>query len=88
MKNVELRNALSKAEMAYNKAEMAIQYFAGMLVFAGFNSIEPIVGYISDGILITYENEELYAEQAIELMEEKGCITPDDFTDTMRFKKR
>ena len=81
-----MRKALDEAIKKLNEAEAAIQVFASHIVFKGYNwEKEPKIGFVSEGsIAITRQDEdgfflELSPEEAILLMEKKGCITPEDF---------
>ncbi len=79
-----MRKALDKAIRKLNEAEAAVQEFASYIVFEGYE-YEPKVGFVSEGcVAVTRDGEdgellEISAEEAIILMERKGCITPDDF---------
>ena len=82
----KMRKALDKAIRKLNEAESAVQVFASYIVFKGYDwEKEPRVGFVSEScVAITREDDdgqllELSAEEAIILMEQKGCITPDDF---------
>lgn len=85
MKLKDMRKAYDKAIKKMLEAESVLQYFSSFIKFEGFGEFEPKVGFISEGcILISMDGEdgellELSAEDAINLMETKGCITPDDF---------
>ena len=86
MKESEMRKAFDKAIRKLNEADCAVQEFASYLVFKGYPlDREPQVSAVNETcIIITREKEdydmiEMSAEEAIVLMETKGCITPDDF---------
>lgn len=86
MKKSEMRKAFDKAIRKLNEADCAVQEFASHIVFKGYQwEREPQVSAVDETcIIITKEDEngemcEMSAEEAIVLMEKKGCITPDDF---------
>lgn len=88
-KQTNFHKALQKAINASIKADIELQTFASLLKFEGFDLQEPKIAFVNeDSILITYEDEEMYAEEAIRLMEQNGVITLEDFTNPIRFKKR
>lgn len=84
----KLREANIKAWNAMIKADSLLGSFAGMLIFDGFGWQEPDVAFVADGILLTFNEHEMYAEDAIELMEKNGVITIVDFTNSSRFRKK
>ena len=86
MKNKAMRKSFDKAIRKLNEADCAVQEFASHIVFKGYPlDREPQVSAVDETcIIITREKEdyemiEMSAEEAIVLMETKGCITPDDF---------
>ena len=86
MKKSEMRKAFDKAIRKLNEADCAVQEFASYLVFKGYPlDREPQVSAVDETcIIITKEEgfggiDEMSAEEAMVLMETKGCITPDDF---------
>lgn len=80
MKDKEMRKAYDKAIRQWVKADSALQVFASHIIFKGFDDFLPTIGYVSEGcISVAYDYSEIDAEVAIEIMETKGCITPDDF---------
>lgn len=86
MKKSEMRKAFDKAIRKLNEADCAVQEFASYLVFKGYPlDREPQVSAVDETcIIITKEDrfgemDEMSAEEAMVLMETKGCITPDDF---------
>lgn len=86
MKKSEMRKAFDKAIRKLNEADCAVQEFALYLVFKGYPlDREPQVSAVDETcIIITKEEgfggmDEMSAEEAMVLMETKGCITPDDF---------
>lgn len=80
-----MRKAYKKAIKKMLEADSALQDFSSFIRFEGFGEFEPKIGFVSEGcILISMDGEdgellELSAEEAINLIETKGCITPDDF---------
>lgn len=84
----KLRDANIKAWKAMIKADSLLGSFAGMLIFDGFGWQEPDVAFVADGILLTFNEYEMYAEDAIELMEKNEVITIEDFTNSSRFRKK
>ncbi len=80
MTGKEARKALDNAIKQWVKADVALQYFSSYFVFDGFGEFEPKIAFVGeDSILLSYEDGELYAEEAIKIMEANGCITPNDF---------
>lgn len=82
-----MRKAFDKAIRKLNEADCAVQEFASYLVFKGYHyEREPQVSAVDETCIIITREEcgygemrEMSAEEAIVLMETKGCITPDDF---------
>lgn len=84
MKDKKMRKAYDKAIKAIVVADSALQEFGKFIVFKGFGEIEPSIGFVNEYcIAISYsdvdEIHEIDAEEAMNIMEAKGCITPDDF---------
>lgn len=86
MKKSEMRKAFDKAIRKLNEADCAVQVFASYLVFKDFPlDREPQVSSVDETCIIITKEEgfggmnEMSAEEAMILMETKGCITPDDF---------
>ncbi len=85
MKAKDMRKAYDKAIKKMVEADSALQDFGKFIIFEGFGEYEPKIGFVSEGcILISMDGEdgellEMSAEEAINLMETKGCITPYDF---------
>ena len=78
--NKKLRNAVEKAKMKLNEASCAVQEIETHLTFAQFNGDTPRVGACNgDEIILVYYGREMTVEDAIEIMEDYGYITPDDF---------
>ena len=80
-----MRKAYDKAIKKMLEADSALQDFSKFIQFKGFGEFEPKVGFVSEGsILISMDGEdgellEISAEEAINLMETKGFISPEDF---------
>lgn len=79
-----MRKALDKAIKQWQKADGALQIFGSYIRFDGFGEFEPKIAFVSENsIILSFDGDgellELSAEEAIVLMETKGCITPEDF---------
>ena len=84
MKNQEMRKAYDKAIKKIVEADSALQKFGKFIKFEGFGEFEPIIGFVNEYcIVISYSDldriHEMDGADAINIMEQKGCITPDDF---------
>lgn len=78
--NKKLRDAVKKAEKKLNEASCAVQSIEPHLTFARFNGVTPQVSACNgDEIILEYYGREIPIETVIEIMEERGYITPDDF---------
>ena len=78
--NKKLRYAIKKAEMKLNEASCAVQSIESHLIFARFNGVTPQVSACNgDEIILEYYGREIPIETVIDIMEERGYITPDDF---------
>ena len=78
--NVKLRKTVKKAESKLNEASCAVQCIEKYLTFARFDIVTPQVSACNGGeIILEYYGRELPIKTAIEIMEDSGYITPDDF---------
>lgn len=78
--NVKLRKAVKKAETKLNEASCAVQCIEKYLTFAQFDMVTPQVSACNgDEIILEYYGRELPIKTAIEIMEDSGYITPNDF---------
>lgn len=79
--NKKLRGCVAKASKKLNEADCALQAIESLLTFSGFKDCEPSVSACSgDEIILEYKGFEMSIEEAIERMEEYGCIRPSDFS--------
>ena len=75
-----LRKLVNVAEGKESELSIAIQNIERHLVFCGFRSETPHVSMCTGcEIILEYQGSELDIKNAIELMEERGYITKDDF---------
>lgn len=80
MKNNELRKAVKKALEYPNKADCAIQVVNRLLKHERFIYNEPNASLCSgDEFIVEYLGSEISIEQAIDIMEERGYLVPEDF---------
>lgn len=84
MKSQEMRKAYDKAIKKIVEADSALQEFGKFIKFEGFGEVKPSIGFVNEYfIAISYstldEIFEIDGADAISIMEQKGCITPDDF---------
>lgn len=80
MKNKELRKAVKKALEYQNKANCAVGVVNRLLKHEGFNYNEPIASICpGDEFIVEYIGKEIFIEQAIDIMEERGYLIPEDF---------
>lgn len=75
----ELRKAVQRAFDLDNKLSIAIQKIESLIVYKGFN-IEPQASMCHGGeLILEYLGREIFIEQAIQIMETRGYISPNDF---------
>lgn len=75
-----LRKLQKVAESKESELSIALQNIERHLVFHGFGSEVPNVSMCTGcEIILEYQGSELDIKNAIELMEERGYITKDDF---------
>jgi hypothetical protein len=75
-----LRKLVSVAESKQSELSFALQDIERHLVFRGFGSEVPNVSMCTGcEIILEYQGSELAIKKAIELMEEVGHISKDDF---------
>lgn len=80
MKNKELRKAVKRALEYQNKANCAIQEVYRLLKHEGFNYNEPTLNICpGNEFIVEYIGKEIFIEQAIDIMEERGYLIPEDF---------
>ena len=78
--NKKLRHAVKKAETKLNEASCAVQNIERYLTFCRFSGTEPqVTACNGDEIILEYYGREIPIDIAVEIMEEYGYITPDDF---------
>lgn len=78
---MNLRKVVKRAESEANKLSLYLQDIERHLVFIGFNEDElPQVTMCNGGeIIAVYKGSEIDAPTFIEIMEERGYITKEDF---------
>lgn len=79
-----MRKAYNKAIKKIVDANSALQNFATFITFKDFGEFEPSIGFVNEYcIVVSYSDvdqiHEISGEEAMRIMSEKGCITPDDF---------
>ncbi|PIK19778.1 hypothetical protein [Prevotella intermedia] len=75
-----LRKLVNVAEGKESELSIALQNIERHLVFCGFGGETPHVSMCAGcEIILEYQGSELDIEKVIELMEEVGYITKDDF---------
>lgn len=80
MKNNELRKAVKRAYKYQNQADCAIQEVNRLLKHEGFNYNEPNASICAGNeFIVEYIGKEIFIEQAIDIMEERGYLIPEDF---------
>ena len=81
MINKKLRTAIKTAEDKYCEADSAVQKVRNHLVFKGFDfDDEPNIAMCNGNeLILEYNGGELNANQIIDCMETKGCISKEDF---------
>lgn len=77
---MNIRNLVKIAEQKESELSIALQAIEKELVFSGFQDEEPNVSMCTGcEIILEYQGSELDIKKAIELMEEVGYITKNDF---------
>lgn len=78
---MNLRKVVKRVESEANKLSLYLQDIERHLVFIGFNEDElPQVTMCNGGeIIAVYKGSEIDAPTFIEIMEERGYITKEDF---------
>lgn len=80
MKNNELRKAVSMAYKYQNRADCAVQKVNRLLKHKGFNYNEPNASICAgDEFIVEYIGREIFIEQAIDIIEKRGYLIPEDF---------
>lgn len=79
--NKELRQAVKEAESKLKEADAAIKNIERYITFYRFSrQAEPrVIAYNGVDIVLEYRWREIPIERVIEIMEDAGYITPDDF---------
>lgn len=85
MKNISLRTAVKRAEADANRLSISLQEVRRCLVFRGFQDDDAPQVTICNGdeIIAVYNGSEIDAPTFIEIMEEVGYITKDNFISWM-----
>ena len=75
--NKALKNIYNKA----NELDMSLQELDSMFIYKGFyNEDVPSIQICNgDEVIVVFNGNEMFAEEAIELMLKNECITRDDF---------
>ena len=82
MKNKLLYKALAKAYKLLEEADSAVSKLNTFLCFEGFEENNVPLASSCNGsneIILEFNGSEIFIEDAISIMEEKGYISPDDF---------
>jgi hypothetical protein len=81
-KEVEkIRKAVSRVDNMMSKASLECHGLARLFKFEGFNvDDEPTTNMTGDGIILVWHGDEMFIDQAIEIMEDQGYISTDNFT--------
>ena len=80
MNNRSLRTAIKQAEADANRSSFSLQEVERLLVFRGFQEDTPQVTICGgDEIILVYRGSEIDPPTFIEIMEERGYITKEDF---------
>lgn len=75
-----LRTAVKRAEAAANRLSFSLQEIEKHLVFVGFRKDEPQVTICNgDEIILVYRGSEIPIPEVIDIMEEVGYITKENF---------
>lgn len=75
-----LRKLVNVAEAKESELSFALQDIERRLVFCGFGSETPHISMCTGcEIILEYQESELDIKKAVELMEEVGYITKEDF---------
>lgn len=80
-KCIEKRKAITRAQSALSRANLAVQAIFPLFEFRGFENEDLLgISYTSgDEICLTYGKKEIYIEDALRIMEVRCYLTPDDF---------
>lgn len=77
---MNLRNLVKRAEQKESELSIALQNIEKELVFRGFQNETPNVSMCAGcEIILEYHGSEIDIKKAIELMEEIGYISKDNF---------
>lgn len=81
MKKISLRTATKQAETDANRLSISLQEVERLLVFRGFQEDDTPQVTICGGdeIILVYRGSEIHAPTFIDIMEEIGSITKEDF---------
>lgn len=79
-RNKELRKAVRTAYNAQRKADSAIQLVNRLLKHEGFGFHEPNASICAgEEFIVEYIGKEIFIEKAIDIMEARGYLIPEDF---------
>ena len=79
-RNKELRKAVRTAYNAQRKADSAVQLVNRLLKHEGFGHYEPNASICAgDEFIVEYIGKEIFIEKAIDIMETRGHLIPEDF---------
>ena len=78
---MDLRTAVKRAEVVANRLSISLQEVERHLAFHGFQEDDTPQVTICGGdeIILVYNCSEIHAPTFIEIMEERGYITKEDF---------
>lgn len=78
--NKNLRQAIKNAEEKLNKASFALQDIEGHLTFYRFGKEKPQITTCNcNKIILEYYGKEIHIKDVLDIMENVGYITPEDF---------
>lgn len=78
---MNLSTAIKRAEVAANRLSISLQEIERQLIFHGFqeDDLPQVTICNGDEIILVYRGSEIHAPTFIEIMEERGYITKNDF---------
>lgn len=79
-RNKELRKAVRIAYNAQRKADSAVQLVNRLLKHEGFGYYKPNASICAgEEFIVEYIGKEIFIEKAIDIMETRGYLIPEDF---------
>lgn len=78
-----LKTLVTEYDKAILKARFAKEQFVRRIIFRGFHERYdfemPSIEESSDGLIAVWKGKEMYIDEVLALMKEKGFIEPSDF---------